>query len=115
MHIDKYYADLKTTIKTIIEESMKFMILKKQNIVYLETRYKHVHEHTNSYDFDPTHMGFNQDDLETIRRKLYVDLVGQSQAFYQNNMQLFTNGISLLSVSSLEIKNNMGILLDQAQ
>ena len=37
----------------------------------------------------------------------------ESQRYYQNNLNMFSNGISLLSVSAIEVKNNTKVIQGQ--
>lgn len=43
--------------------------------------------------------------------RLLSELMEQSQRFYQNNLNLFTNSVSMLAVSSLESKLGLNLLL----
>lgn len=37
------------------------------------------------------------------KEKLQIQVMNESQTYYQNNMNIFSNGLSLLSINSLEV------------
>jgi len=37
------------------------------------------------------------------KEKLKIRLLNESQTYYQNNLNIFSNGLSLLAVNSLEV------------
>ena len=44
--------------------------------------------------------------------QLKLELMSESQKYYQNNMNLFVNGISLLTVNAVEARGEIGIIQD---
>ena len=45
----------------------------------------------------------NEDPSNERKEKLKIRLLNESQTYYQNNLNIFSNGLSLLSVNSLEV------------
>jgi hypothetical protein len=56
-------------------------------------------------DEPPLFAGEEQSKLDpaTRREELKLKLLSDSQSYYQNNMNVFVNGLSLLAVNSLEM------------
>ena len=116
IHLDKYTSELKTLIGKLHDDNLDVGFLKSNTKRQI------------SNDFNPDindELGIDSDDegrnaagnnkLREImkmtengpsnerKEKLKVRLLNESQTYYQNNLNIFSNGMSLLAVNSLEV------------
>jgi hypothetical protein len=116
LHLEKYSTSLKAIINEINQDSAKKQLLKKQtkSIAHIETNELGM---SDTFGRELMHDLQKVPNKEKIKLKdqLHTDLATESQKYYQNNLNLFTNGLSLLSVSALETKNNLKVMQSQTR
>ena len=115
MHLDKYTDQLRTLIGRLHDENLDSV----QQIGGREKQNNNIEEIDENEliqdsDDEKRNAGNNKK-LEDIlknaavgptnerKEKLKIRLLNESQTYYQNNLNIFINGLSLLSVNSLEV------------
>lgn len=112
LHLEAYSAELKSLIAKLNDESIE--AANKKPTTTLKIKKEGADQDVTGFDSGDD--GSQKEADEKIKEflhssgpsnerkeKLKIRLINESQTYYQNNLNIFSNGLSLLSVNSLEI------------
>ena len=94
-HLDNYTPSFKSLITDLTDQNINYFSIGK------------VDTFMQNDSVTPNVEKFTGTPSQERKEKLKVQVMNESQRYYQNNLNMFSNGLSLLSVNSLETHQKM--------
>ena len=94
-HLDNYTPSFKYLITQLTDQTINYFAIGK-----IDQFLQHEQELQAKYTGTPS---------QERKEKLKVQVMNQSQRYYHNNLNMFSNGLSLLSINALESHGKMKV------